>query len=320
MLITPLIIGGGPTSGKGVLPALLDGHPEIFAIPMWHDGMIACLDDLQRSMPRIFLQLSRDYEKYLYVFLASSACTTRYMVLQIAAQARCMNFPLDSERSVPVPFTFAFSRFSEGLFADLLDMGMDFADVPRLFHAVFKNLHAELTGGGKPLPRYGVSVLPLDFCRYEMLRSMYPEAKCVFIRRDIIGAFAATIARNAKMNGQPIEKYMHQYCTNAYTLRIVKNVLNAERVAVAHPDFMVVFDFFELIQNTEYCLRKACAHLGLEYLPTMRQATFLGKPIALDAVGIVHDEPRNLLSAAQLDMLKTYIDYLRLQAERELEA
>jgi hypothetical protein len=43
MTIAPITICGGYTSGKSVLTALLEGHPEIFAFPLWHDCLSAGL-------------------------------------------------------------------------------------------------------------------------------------------------------------------------------------------------------------------------------------------------------------------------------------
>lgn len=316
-LITPLIICGGPTSGKGVLAALLEGHPDIFCIPMWHDytaETIASCRELSWQFSSI-PQLSQDYADYLFFFKALDTGQGAYQILQIAAQAGYMNFPLDSQQFMPVPFAFSFSSFSKGLFTDL--QGTAFTDSPGLFHAIFKNLHAQIWGNTH-LPRYGLSAIHTTFFQYEMLSFIYPKAKFLFVKRDILDAFASTVYRSAQSYATSIEEMMQRLYSDATWLSFTKNMLNAEHFAATQPERMIILDFTDLIMNTEQCLRKACAHIGVEYLPIMQQATFLGKPIAQDATGIIHDDPRTFLTKSQLEMLQAYIDWLCLRAEQEI--
>lgn len=324
--LTPLLFCGGPICGQKTLAAQLEGHPDIFSIPMWHDCTAAhlgyCLQRMNQSVP--VDELSQEYVKYLYFFKILNTAQNTYEILQLAAQTGYMNFSLDSKRTVPVPFDFSFSSFSAGLFTDLRDAGFIKLPkhlpqhLPHFFHAIFKNLHAQVWNEARPLPRYGASMMPVDFFRYELMQSIYPEAKCLFIRRDPIDAFAAIIVKNAQQLNRSVDKFLHTYCNSDNALRIVKNMQRAEHVAKTQPNFMLIIDFADLTLNTEQTLRKVCAHIDVEYMPILQQATFLCKPINPDIQSDIRPDIRPELNGQQLDSLKKYVAYLRQRARQEL--
>ena len=97
------------------------------------------------------------------------------------------------------------------------------------------------------------------------IHASFPHARYIAIVRDMASQLRSLVRAEEKVRGRPLggngrrvflAKHIYQYHATVRAIRAFRR---------EHPDAMLVLDFREFVQDTEECLRKVCAFVGLPF-------------------------------------------------------
>jgi len=313
-MIHPITVCAPPTSGKVVLTALLEGHPDIFSFTSWHDNIAPGLGYFSFTPEEDFWERDFVLRRLRNIQLVLWRCTD-WAMLEYFARRKSVSYSVAFSKILYLPFDFDFYDFTrdvvDGFVAhEQLDARMIFSII---FTALFQRMYP-----GAALPRYAVSEGIASFYRFPLLAELYPEGRIIYIARDIEAAYYSTLSRWALMAGRSFTEQLQAVLRITYRVDKIKRCYQADAAAKAmaaeRPDMVFLITFEELILNTESVMRKLCAWLGVEYLPCLRQATWFGKLIDPAVIGVIHDDFTSFSRTPDAVLLKDAFASLRDEA------
>lgn len=306
-VITPLCICGSQVSGKGLLASLLNGHPDIFSFSFWHDFMASALCYLSAWKPPLRYHFDEKTEKLYDVRLALT-CAGRWNHLEGFARQGYVPFTVSGDNIINLPFNLDFYALDKHLMDRCSTL--ERLDAPSVFCEAYAALGQYLMPGA-PLPKWGVSMPQVDFFRFELLLQTYPQARIVYIMRDMQEVLYAYSKREAFTRGITAEDALKELTTlkSDWFKRMLKASDVAAQFAKEQPDRFMIINFADLVCDTSNVMAGIAAWLGIDDLPCLRIATWNGVEIDNRLTGRVLDEvedsPADLRSMISQDFKAT---------------
>lgn len=317
----PLTIGGQVTGGKGALVALLDGHPAISSMCMWHDGLSALLCLLPESLEAAHPETHRAFHgSFNSAFLLRQLLmkySDWYNRLETISHQGYFMFHVSSHERVKIslPAPFDFYAFDACVMRQI--WGMEVLEPDALFRLITSAL---LHGLGKELAqdaRYAVSMANNDFDEYGKLVTAYPDGKVIYIVRDHAEAVAAKLLRARSVQDDALlsliqTEYIHHAPVHERAFSTGQKIL---RLAAECPDKIFIANFIDIIEKTEQTMRAVCTWLQVDYAPLLSVPSFFGEAMPGSISGKVHDS-MDALSPVEREAIHWYADY-RVKGTRQ---
>ena len=314
-MLHPITVCAPPTSGKVVLTALLEGHPDIFSFASWHDNIAPGLGYFSFTPQDDIVQRNLVLRRLEVIQRLLWMCT-RWPELEYFARQGFVPYSLSFSNILRLPFDFDFYDFTR----DVVDgfVAHEQLDARMIFSIIFTALFQRMYPGAAILPRYAVSEGIGGFYRFPLLAELYPEGRIIYIARDIEAAYYSNISRWALIAGRSFAAHLQHILQIEGRVAQIKRCFKADTAAKAmaaeRPDMLFLITFEDLLLDTESVMRKLCAWLDVEYLPCLRQATWFGKLIDPAVTGVIHDDFTSFSRTQDAVLLKETFASLRDEA------
>lgn len=319
----PLTIGGAVTGGKGALVSLLDGHPDIRSIAMWHDSLSALLcllpENIASAHPEIHKAFHGSVNGAFFLRQLLIKYSDWYNRLESIGHQGYFVFHVSSHELVKIDLPRSFDFYAFDMYVMERVWNMEKLEPIALFRLIYATLLKELGDELTQDFKYAVSMANNDFDEYEKLMSAFHDGKIIYIVRDHADSIAAKLLRAQGLQNSSLLhliqlEYIHHADINKKAFANVKKML---RLAAEYPDRIFIVDFHDIIENTEETMRGICKWLRLDYLPALEVPSFLGHPMPRNISGKVHDRIEDMLTSNELKALHWYTDYCILDKYKE---
>lgn len=286
--ISPLCLCGSQVSGKGLLASLLNGHPDVLSFSFWHDFMASALCYLSAWKPPMLYHFDEKTEKLCDV-RAALTCAGRWNHLEGFARQGYIPFTVSGDNIVKLPFNLDFYALDKALMDRLSTL--ERLDPQSVFSEVYAALGQHLIPDA-PQAKWGVSMPQVDFFRFEIILQTYPQAKIVYIMRDMQEVLYAHSKREAFTRGISAEEALEELTTlkSDWLRRMIKAKDVAARFAKEQPDRFMTINFTDLVCDTATVMASLTSWLGIEDLPCLHKGTWNGVEIDKRLTGRVLDK------------------------------
>jgi len=301
-----LLITGTPTSGKGTFTSLLDDHDDIFAIPAWHDKLLNAHLYIDNIESRGLLQCGKYAHliEYLHKILANSD----WHILRVFAFQQELIFPLNSLKSISIPFNLDFEMLNENILLDLSNIQKNDFTCSKAFYVVIKNLIKSITPEKKI--KYFISQGLNGFYDYELFFKKYPNSKAIYLKREPIDWLFSWINRTS---GCEINKFkeitlslkQRQHPSSNFIFNSLNSSSIIEHIQKKYPDRLMIVNFNDVILNTKKTMNNVAEFIKIKKLDTLYTSSILGNKI--EAIGTIEDDTEKMMTVEHKKLLKKLI-------------
>lgn len=300
----PLIISAAPTAGKSVLAALLEGHPEIFSLPIFHDNIAAALLEFRNVLSSDYPKISHRLignDRQLEAIRRVLATKTQWPSLEGISLQKFFIFVLSGNIYLKVPVDFDFYDLEKNIGENIWRIKENKELNPwSIFDVIFDACYSSISCSYKK-PHYAVSMNYNEVSEYEDILECYPEAKIVYIDRDITDALAIFLYRDARLANIEFCKYIKQWEINnrnfiVSQLRRLNHIVSLES---KFPDRIKKLSFVDIIKNTKATMKSLSDWLEVGYDSILEKPTFIRNCIDERIIGEIQDDPQNLLTQCE---------------------
>lgn len=306
----PLTVAAAPTAGKAILLSLLEGAPDVFSTPLWHDNVSAALCTHSPAPEAIPQELAWGiYGNNLHLTRFRNFLQhTEYSRLESVSLQKFYIFHLSNSEQKKVPCEFDFYAMDKKLASRIWHME-NFTE-QSIFSAIFSSL-CEQFHTNTDSYKFACSMPFNDFCDYEKIIRTFPDGKIIYIDRDITDALGSAILRKTKLIDSDFSTELRNealHGNQAFLFELASRSKHVDDLQKIYPNNIFKIDFRELILNTKITIKKICQWMNIEFTNDMLKATFCGQVIDDNATGIIHDDIRKLLTSAEYSNLCSYVD------------
>ena len=294
--IKHICITGWNGSGKSVLLSLLNGHDNVFSIPV-HD-----------KIPFGLLQLQRNLKKGLDSRPIRQALNnSSYYNWELVAKDGGVTILISSKKDdkVFVPIEMNFYEFEESWNKKLFNM--DLWSSEAVSNLIYQELSSILYSNYNKMDFFAYLGVK-DMTLMEEYNEMFDNNLIIFVSRQIEGMIATSFDRVLPYESKKtytkilrIKKIVNQSIKiSFYELKVrnfcIKNPINTKEIL-----------FSDLIENKKEILKSTLEFLSLEYQDQQVYPTLLQTPLEVNGKSYdeaEHDDPKKTLSALEIYLIK----------------
>lgn len=310
-----LMISGALTSGKGILASLLEGHPNVFAIPQWHDMFADTLLKFSLRLKTLDPNWRGKDDRILYMrkFLSE----TDYPILEQYAIQKQIPFPVSGDDVIQSYFDFDFYKHDRQFFHELYELEdvFNLNKIAQIFYKSFISNWNQCPIKYENV-KYFVSASEPGFNKYDDLFSKMPNAKVIYIKRDFMEWFFSNVYRWEKI-----------YKANTFEEKIdwcffedprIKGLIYMDKsyklFAEKYPINFKVINFNDLIENNKEVMQEVTKFLDIPMNEILIYPTFLGQKFENKNINIVgkvidNSEKLNISKKDQRYVMKLYENF-----------
>jgi hypothetical protein len=305
-----LKIDGWRGAGKSVLHTLLDGHKDLFCVPM-HDKSFEAFTRSKIDPG----WLEHKDTKTLRQLLSK----TNYYNLELDSLNGFNTFDFSSEDRLLIPFAFDFYKFERHFISNLIKM--ETWSVEKIVDQLYESMRVTYKQGGEKTKFYVSQGHPDYLCNinYEKL---FPNGKSIQVRRSVESILATVCSR------KPAEKDYRGYLSRLKTFKdriregevekIMKFYSTYEELEKRYPDRFYSVEFKDLVENTEETMKKVAKFLNIDFDPILTIASRDGKELICNGkkyVGKVYDDPGELLTKKERRIIEFHKSFYHLHKQ-----
>ncbi len=268
--ISPIIITGPYTSGKGVLASLLDSH-EIFAIPMWHDMLISTFFDFTNYYQKHNTTLKWLDNDDRIIQLRKFLSNVDYPTLEQFALQKKIVFPISAENYEIFEFNFDYYCHTKEFFESVYKLLPEEITTRNLFNLFTQSFINNFKDLSQKNYKYFVSVIEPGFYNFKELISQFPDIKIIYINRDWL---IPLCSRYFYHNFNP-------FCV--FEDNRIHDIIRVEKEAPfyqkKYPENFKIIEFNNLINNTTTTMQEIIKFISFQWNDIYSQPTFLTKTI-----------------------------------------
>ncbi len=313
---SPLTIYGLPTSGKGVLAALLDGSKSTdCTLPMiFHDSLSAMLPLYKRYIEDKSTQVAYavgDDKRSYFLRKLLLTYSNYYISLESALNKHQLNFNFSSSKFIKVNLKCNkdFFELDKKIILDALLANTKEPEI--LFLVIASNILEALEIQNISSIRYCASVSNNELNNYDSILDSYKEGKIIFVDRPIIDAVGSSFLRESATTAQSFQDVLKRMKSNDTRMWIQKISLSQNYISELSkifPDRVCIINFEELILNTKNTMKRISDFLDIEFSEIFTKPTFMGSEIAGKEFFTIQDNLNEQISQREINLLKRFIN------------
>lgn len=285
-----LQIDGWFGSGKSVLLTLLDGHPDVFCIPV-HDYSYAAFLNQNNELDWIKTRHTEILRKIL--------SKTQYFKFEKMYWDGFHNVEFSSNERLRLPYKTNFYNFDYNFINELLLK--DNWNIETIVETLYTSIYRETVKEKVifHLPKwFATSSNPLFIDDYINIPILLPNAKSVQVRRRVENIIATRSNRKPRTEDFKTKTFF----SDAFEKRIsdgeVEKILNYydkyDDLVKTFPDVFMVVDFLDLVNHTEKSIKKVADFLNIEFHPSLLIASYNSKELECNGKKYIGQENDNI--------------------------
>ncbi len=285
-------IDGWHGAGKGVLWSLLDGHKDIFVVPIHEASYFPLLvsnNDEYWLRKKDIVELRKKLSIEGYYYFEKFYNQSHYYLYFSAANTMNIDYKVD------------FYKF-DNLFISRA-VAMKEWTVENLIKLLYTTYY-ELYTDNLICPRYIASMGVPRKRDFEQELKVYPNTKCIVIKRELKNIIATNINRIDQEN-QILSCSLNDILRYQVS-SIIDYYQQFEYVAKKYPNNFYIVDFKDLIDNTTKQMQKIAKFLDIEFNDILTIPTRDGILLEQNGesfIGKENDIAENLLSQEELKLI-----------------
>ncbi|MDR1450741.1 MAG: hypothetical protein LBI57_00165 [Helicobacteraceae bacterium] len=278
-----LLITGAVTSGKAALACLLEGHPEAFAMPFWHDKVASGLTNFHFPGPTRLLGYPA---AKIWSIMNALTNDTDINVLKLFSLQQKFVYPASAGEIIEFPTNFNYYDLEVNIYNDLTKLETENINADNITSIMFKNLQNIFSPKTIDTCKYYVSQSTNGFIRYEDFFKAYSGggggSKIIYVKRDIVDWLFTMAWRSSRCSHEKMMGSINWVFENDPR---IKNLIyldkNIENLQSKYPQNLKIIKFEDLILRHEIVIKEVCGFLQIEEHKNMFVPTILGTEIPL---------------------------------------
>jgi lipopolysaccharide biosynthesis glycosyltransferase len=276
-----VVLAGPYMSGKGVLGCLLDGHPNVFSLPPWHDKLVDTFQKVLQGLPGQTYSWWKESDER--VWLVRRLLTAQdYPTLEAYALYKKMVFAVASNHYVYIDCDLDFYGHNQQFFSDLVKMPAGALSISSLVALFYRSLMENWPGypGKYEDVESFITAADPGYSGFDDLFVRERTPKVIYIKRNPLDSILAVCRRSYLNKLNEVYKDPNYIFKRDHrilrTIFVDKNVHDWQR---KYPDRFKIIDFNDLICSHEKVIAEVADFLGLEFQDCLLTPTILGRPI-----------------------------------------
>ena len=276
-------IDGWYASGKSVLWALLDSHPDIFVSPI-HEYSYAPFLNINNKDEFIV-------KKHITKLRQTLAKSEYYKLEKVMNEGKYLIY-LSTDEIIEFPYKTDFYSIDRNFSKELLNMKK--WTIESICLSLYKNIHIVHTNSNTKPIYYATMSHPESYLSYEKIPSLIPCMKSITVKRDVKNIVASRTNRKERPNDLnqakafrvPFEKILH---TNEIE-KILHYYSTIDKLSKLYPEKFMSVNLSDLIDNRYITMKKVASFLKIKFSDSLLTATREGIELKNDKLSFLEKE------------------------------
>lgn len=293
-------IDGWYAGGKSVLWSLLDGHKDIFVIPV-HDYSYQAF--LKSSNDDLWIK-NKDI-----ITLRKLLSEQGYHRFENAYLRKKLYIHLSSNNYISLDYNANFYEFDKKFISKIIQL--DNWSIDKIIEILYSEFYIQYTNNSDTMPKYYASMgHPLSVDYYTTLKQILPNSKRIVVKRDIKNIIATRINR-CDTNGLVYKSKLLDILSNSEIVDILKYYHDIEMLALENPTQIYITNLSDLINHTKEEMQKIAKFLDIEFNDILTIPTRDGILLEQNGesfIGRENDIAENLLSKKESILIDKFLE------------
>ena len=292
-----ILIAGSPTSGKGTLGCFLDGHPDIFSLPFWHDKIATGLTDFRYND---FCAPWLGKNAKVLPILNAILTKTDFNVLELFANQGYCTYPVSANETLNFDLNIDYAELKQLFINTLMTFETSQYNPNNIIQVILNSLVKIFNRSNSY--KYFVSHSTNGFTHYDKFLEVFPNSKILYVKRNRIDWLYSLAWRRCNCDHNKMIESINWIFQNDSRLKdLIWLENNIDNFVKKYPQSIKIIDFNELIFNPNTVIDEILSFLKIEKSDVAYTPSLFNKK--LDLINEIKDDVNKIATSEEITLI-----------------